>query len=856
METAAAFAPENNPGVTLCMGCMAPATADHVCPLCGWNRHATAASVLHLPPGTRLQNYVLGRVLGQGGFGITYLGWDLQLQRKVAVKEYFPQAIASRVPHGATVTATSMDARDGFAYGLDRFLAEGRTLARFADHPCIVSVLSLFEANNTGYLVMGYLEGVTLSQALQDAGGKLAYAAAREIMMRVMDGLREMHSQGMLHRDVSPDNIYLTRQGPVKLLDFGAARMAVRERSQDLSVMVKEGYAPPEQYIRTGKQGAWTDVYAAAATFYRVITGFKPPTALERQVEETLVKPSAYCADLPARAEAAILKGMSLRPDMRYQTVEQFQQDLPLPAPPRGPETPDGRKGSAAGSGTGAGASDRKFGLAIVTVAAVAVLGLSGWLGVKLLHSYYESQGESNYRAGYYQSARGDFEKAGDNDKALTYLGRIYANGQEVLQDFTRARDFFDRAAQQGNSDAMDNLGLLYENGFGVEQNPTTAADWYRKAAAAGNADAMGRIGVLAHDGRGVPKDLNQAREWYEKGSAHGSSRATTNLGLLYARADGVNRDFDRARTLYQNAIDAGSPGAMTEMGILYDNGDGVTKDPAQARSWYEKGAAAGDPYAMVYLGDIYGSGRGVGRDPKQSREWYDKASAAVIPYAVDLNVNERRIIAGRALGLLRIGDLYRFPDAGAADNTEAEKWYRKSADAGNSFALFRLGQIYDTPGGYDTARQWYEKAAAAGDAGAMNNLGILYYFGRGAAQSYDKAREWYEKAAGNGSDVAMKNLGYLYKNGTGVPVNLTRAAEWWEKSANAGNTDAMVALAEQLLDEESQPFNFLWFDKDALLKDLRKAREWLQKASDSGNQQAAALLPKADAAIGRVEKR
>ncbi len=857
MENAAAPATDNNPVAALCMGCMAPAAAGLFCPVCGWKRDTPAASVLHLPPGTRLQNYVVGRVLGQGGFGITYLGWDTQLQRKVAVKEYFPQNIASRVPDWSTVAPTSPGSRNNYAYGLDRLLAEGRTLARFADHPCIVSVMNLFEANNTGYLVMGYLEGMTLSQALEEAGGKLSYGAARDIMMRVMDGLREMHSQGMLHRDISPDNIYLTRQGPVKLLDFGAARMAVREASQDLSVMVKEGYAPPEQYLRSGNQGPWTDVYAAAATLYRIVTGVKPPTALERQAAESLVKPSVKCPDLPGQAEAAILKGMALKAAARYQTVEAFQKDLPAPPPPRGPEVPgedDGAKKRQAGGNSG-----RNAAIAISIAAVCAVLVLGGWLGLRLLHSHYESEGEAAYRSGNFESARNNFEKASGNSRALYFLGRIFAKGEGVPQNLELGRTFFERAAKSGDAEAMDNLGFLYENGFGVLQDAGKAAEWYRQAAQAGSADAMGRLGVLYHDGRGVPKDLNQCRQWYEKGAKAGNLRAETNLGLLYARAEGVKYDANQAIGLMQKAADAGSAGAMAELGILYDNGKGVSKDPAQARQWYQKAADGGDPYAMVYLGDIYGNGRGVDRDLRRQRAYYDKAVAVAIPYAVDVNLNERRIISGRALAMLRIGDGYRYPVFGLADNSQAAHWYEKAAADGNAFAMFRMGQLYDGPGTYDTARTWYEKAAAAGDGAAMNNLGVLYYLGHGVSQSYENARGWYEKAAAAGNSTAMKNLGDMYNNGV-LPRDLLKADEWWGKAADAGNTAAMAALAQDLYQSalnnialRSQLGGWSLIDDKTILATLQRARDLAKRAADAGERGAAELIVKVDAAIQKV---
>jgi serine/threonine protein kinase len=325
-------APSPDWASTLCLGCMEPKQTPGVCPRCGWSPEAGAVSILHLPPGTRLHNcYLIGRVLGQGGFGITYMGWDTQLRRKVAIKEFFPQVIASRQPRSTTVAPSTANLQADFDYGLRSFLNEGRILARFNDHPCIVSVLNLVEENSTGYLIMGYLDGNTLAQALAKAGGKLPYPTAREVMMRVMDGLREVHAQGLLHRDISPDNIYLTRQGLVKILDFGAARFDAGEQSQSLSVVLKEGYAPEEQYRRNGNQGPWTDVYATAATLYRSITGMVPPPALDRLHADSLEPISRLGVAIPPPAEAALLRALSVRAGDRFQSVESFQEAL-IPA--------------------------------------------------------------------------------------------------------------------------------------------------------------------------------------------------------------------------------------------------------------------------------------------------------------------------------------------------------------------------------------------------------------------------------------------------------------------------------------------------------------------------------------------
>ena len=323
------MSPPTQNAAILCMGCMAPDTGAPVCPHCGWRKAADAGSVLHLAPGTILNGcYLVGRVLGQSAFAITYLGWDLQLQRKITIQEYFPQAIASRAPGSSTVAPIGAEAEADFQYGLESFKSEGRKLARFGDHPCIAAVLNLFEANNTAYSVIGYLEGTTLTQFLAASGGKLSWEVAVQIMMRVMDGLREVHAQEVLHRDISPDNIYLTREGPVKILNFSAARFEAGERSLNPSVWAREGYSPEEQYLRRGNQGPWTDVYATAATLYRSITGVTPPPALDRLHGDTLKSPRALGAAIPPDGEATLMRALAVRAGDRFQSIESFQEAL------------------------------------------------------------------------------------------------------------------------------------------------------------------------------------------------------------------------------------------------------------------------------------------------------------------------------------------------------------------------------------------------------------------------------------------------------------------------------------------------------------------------------------------------
>jgi serine/threonine protein kinase len=240
----------------LCLGCMEDKGVSQTCPHCGYSEGAAPESLLHLPPSKVLQNkYLLGRVLGQGGFGITYLAWDKTLNIKLAIKEYLPQQLATRSAGQYTVTVYKSSLAEEFNYGLNKFLEEARTLARFNEHPNIVTVRDYFEANNTAYLVMNYHEGVTLQKYLTSKGGKISVEQALLVFMPVMDALKEVHAEGILHRDISPDNLLIDKNGRVILIDFGAARQAMGEKSKSLSVIMKAGYSPPEQYQSRGKPG-------------------------------------------------------------------------------------------------------------------------------------------------------------------------------------------------------------------------------------------------------------------------------------------------------------------------------------------------------------------------------------------------------------------------------------------------------------------------------------------------------------------------------------------------------------------------------------------------------------------------
>jgi len=232
-----------------------------------------------LVAGTRIASYEIRDVLGAGGFGVTYKAYDTSLDRVVAIKEYLPTGLAVRIADGTTVAPKSQGDAQDFEYGLKRFLDEARTLARFRE-PNIVRVITYLEAHGTAYFVMDYEEGESLIDRLQTSI-TMPEEAIRAVVLPILSGLRAVHAQNFLHRDIKPHNIYLRRDGSPVLLDFGAARQDLGEHSRAMTGMVSPGYAPFEQYLTSG-QGPWSDIYALGATMYHCATGIAPVAATER----------------------------------------------------------------------------------------------------------------------------------------------------------------------------------------------------------------------------------------------------------------------------------------------------------------------------------------------------------------------------------------------------------------------------------------------------------------------------------------------------------------------------------------------------------------------------------------------
>lgn len=329
----------------LCIHCMQEKNnASEICPFCGFDPKTAEIPPYHLQPFSILAGkYLLGMAIGEGGFGITYIGMDLNLEMKVAIKEYYPNGCATRNrSESNTVISYSSSMHDIFEEGREKFINEARLLAKCNNLPEIVSVKDFFKENHTAYIVMEYINGITLKSYLKQNGGKLSAQKTLQMMQPVIHSLAKVHDMNLIHRDISPDNIMLCKDGSIKILDFGGARDYIFSTGKSMSIMLKPGYTPEEQYRTHGNQGPWTDVYALCATMYRCITGTIPPESLERAYHENLQPVRELASDCPPAAAYAIEKGMSIHTEDRFQSMQELYSalyesenftEIPKPAP-------------------------------------------------------------------------------------------------------------------------------------------------------------------------------------------------------------------------------------------------------------------------------------------------------------------------------------------------------------------------------------------------------------------------------------------------------------------------------------------------------------------------------------------
>ena len=428
-----------------CMGCMTDFRG-YPCPECGYDPAREQKGTFVLQPGVILcGKFLVGKVLGQGGFGITYLGLDMTLERKVAIKEYYPSGQVSRMPGTRDlVWSESQQAVSARQEGMELFLKEARKMAKLEDIPGVVKVREVFQENTTAYIVMDFVEGQTLKSLLKN--GPLPWEKAKDIFRPAIQAMEKVHKAGLVHRDLSPDNLMITPDGNVKILDLGAAKdLSVNSGASSMQV-AKGGFSPFEQYTQRGGSGSWTDVYAMAATIYYTLTRVLPPVAMDRMEEDTIRWDLPGLTALPAAALESLKKAMAIMAKQRTQTMAELEQGLftevrqpdskPQPKPPKPGPKPEPKPKKPLPKWL------------IPAVAAVAVLaaGIGVWTGViKPANDYKAAQALLD--AGEYIQAAEAFEALEDyEDSAQKAEDARQLNAYEEAQALLDAGEYIQAA--------------------------------------------------------------------------------------------------------------------------------------------------------------------------------------------------------------------------------------------------------------------------------------------------------------------------------------------------------------------------------------------------------------------------
>jgi TPR repeat protein/serine/threonine protein kinase len=784
-----------------------PPTSPHAAP--GKDAHA-------LPSGARLAEFEIRGVLGLGGFGIVYLAFDHSLHRQVAIKEYLPGSLAHRdgtrniVPH-------SEQQRETFQAGLRSFIQEARLLAQF-DHPALVKVYRFWEGNGTAYMATAYYEGVTLKQAYGDT--RPGQDDIVELIAPLLDAVEVMHRGKCYHRDIAPDNVMVQPGGMPVLLDFGAARRVIGEMTQALTVVLKSGYAPIEQYAddSTQAQGPWTDVYAVGAMIHWMIRGKSPPASVMRTMNDPYVP---LASQAPTGFDDQFLRGvdraLAMRPDARPQTIAELRAALGMPAQQPATATRTFAVTTPAESDRTVlaphprdvrRAKERRRFVAAVAGIVVAAVAVTALVVLNVLGP-----------------------TAPEPKVATVIPGKIEEPALPATPALPPPAAQPEPAPPPATPPAASPPPPVAEPPSKAPV-PAQRASPPRPSTPAAAKPATAQPAItdpkeqydLARDlqrGTGRDKDPAQAVVWLRRSADQGYARAQLALGAAYESGDGVTKDLADAFGWYKRAAVEGNVEAQMRVARAYRDGIGVAKDTDEALAWYGKAAAKGNAEAKEWVARLQPS-------PKRTAAKEAPPAAKPAPTAADQQYE--------------LGLDYRLGRKGFAINqSEAVKWIRSAADQGYAPAQNLLGHMYRLGQGvavdYSEARKWLDKSAANGNADAMSNIGVLYQLGQGVKQNDVLAADYFRKAANAGSAWGMNNLAWMMENGRGVFRDTSGAVSLYNKAADKGNADAMFHLAR------------LYERGEGVRKDEAAALDWYRAAARNGNKDASRHVERLDPA-------
>lgn len=605
-----------------CSKCLREIENDEICPHCGYDPSREWYSSA-LEEGTLLYNgrYQLGAVLGHGGFGITYAAWDLVLDMPVAIKEYYPKEYTKRNCSQSEIVEVIDAERFYYYLGLQTFIREARILASLRSVESVVNVFDCFEDNNTAYIVMEYVRGDPLSELCW--GEEKREKKLLKVLRPVVDALSLVHKAGVLHRDISPQNIIIQKNGEIKIIDFGASTLL--KKGDDKNYMFNRAFAAPEQYEENGKQGFWTDVYGLAATIYNLLTGETIPSAQARADGVSISKQPLKLQKVSKRLQRVLFEALELNVSKRTQTMEDFKADLyDLPRPIMT------RKQKIRFVG--------KIAVWVVVIETLAVC-IGFIFSEKIprqiqlsLKAYVTQDSEAGlYLADEYLEGglgKEEFDRNIDltlywllwaaergNTDAMFQYAYLFAEGHYVEKNMPIAVEYYEKAAANGHAVAMNNLGVHYLNGDLSEPDYEKALSYFMKAAESELPLALTNLGKIYID---IKPDAEKATNYLLKAESLGDIEAFYVLGLCYREGFGVQKsNVEYLRRVYEAAYHGWEP-AMCEIGRIYKNGELFVKDYTRAIEWFEEGFSGESFYEM---GLMYRDGLGVDIDPEAASQ-------------------------------------------------------------------------------------------------------------------------------------------------------------------------------------------------------------------------------------------
>ena len=663
--------------------------------------------------------YRILKVLGQGGFGITYLAIQVRLDRKVAIKEFFMKDFCERDETTSQVTLGTAGSREKVNSCRKKFLKEALHIAKL-DHPNIIRIIDVFDENSTSYYVMEYIEGGSLENKL---GTGLSMSDATHYILQVAETLKYIHKKNIAHLDIKPSNIMLNGNGEIVLIDFGVSKQYDFSTGGQTSVSpagCSSGYAPLEQYDPNGVKdfSPQTDIYSLGATYFKLLTGITPLNAFG--ITKDFLQEKLKAKGVPIAVISIICKSMEKLKENRFSDVCSFIEGLNSISL-QVADSSDKKEGNIA-------YKQYEEGTAVMP-------------SQEEIDTWVRNVISGEYNTGRYESAFeyfSEYAKMG-NATAQYYFGKMYYEGQCVggSRNYDIAAEWYRKSAEQGYADAQNNLGIMYENGKGVSLDYAKAMEWYRKSAEQGNAAAQNYLGEMYYYGRGVSRDYVKAAEWYRKSAEQGDADAQYNLGRMYKIGKGVSLDWNKAVEWFRKSAKQSNRWADHELMTL--KSDGFVK-------WWQASAEQGNADAQNMLGNMYENGRGVTKDYAKAVEWYRKSAEQGYVYAQN-----------------NLGRMYENGRGVSKDYAKAVEWYRKSAEQGDVTAQYYLGEMYYYGRGvsrdYAKAVEWYRKSAENGNIDARYTLGCMYHYGRGVSKDYAKAAEWYRKAAWSGRDGRARKV-------------------------------------------------------------------------------------------------